>query len=110
MIVFSFTLLITKAKIFACKRDFVKKRYEAYKKSTDKHWWLSWLHNWWHAMWNCPMCLGVYIAAVTCLFRTYESYFCDISIVIGANWLLHCLESSLFNIGSFFEKKLDKLK
>jgi hypothetical protein len=99
-VVFGITLVLTKSKILAGKREFVEKRYQASK--VDGH--PSWIHLWWHAMWTCPMCSGFWIALLVALFLgpclIYGTMF-----AFGANWLLHCLENVLFGAGEFFDPK-----
>lgn len=104
LVVFALTLLITKSKIFAGKREFVESRYETTKDIKPP----SWLHRWWHALWTCPMCSGFWFAIPVCFFVPYSGLIVDVLAVFGINWLLHCIESSAFFIGQLAEN-LDEL-
>lgn len=102
--VFGFTLTVTKSKIFACKREFVEKRYEAAFVGNQKP---GWLHTWWHAMWTCPMCLGFWVALGVAPFCPVVFYPIDVLALFGMNWLLHCAEAVMFWLGKFFENMVD---
>jgi len=100
-IVFAITLILTKSKITSCKREYVQKTYEQ-TKITGKP---GWIHEIWHAVWTCPMCCGFYIAFLVSL---NSSHVIDNTLILfSINWLLHCLENTFFNIGKYFEKKLE---
>lgn len=101
--VFAITLTITKSKLFACKREYVEKRYQASKLNKDTPGWLKSLHKVWVAWWTCPMCLGFYVSAVICLFFSANGWFLDTLAVYGLNWLWHCLEDFLFQGARFVE-------
>lgn len=92
LIVFSLTLIITKSRILGCKREFVQKRYKA---TTNP----SFIHAWWLALWNCSMCSGFWVAIPVCYFFPNQGMIADVLMVFGLNWLLHCLENVLFQIG-----------
>lgn len=102
--VFAVTLVITKSKIMSCKRQYVQERYKA-----------SWageqrprvIHTIWHAFWTCSMCCGFYVSLALAPWFYVSGYVFDVLALFGANWLLHCVESSLFEIGKYFEKKID---
>lgn len=97
LIVFAITLTVTKSKLFGTKREFVEKRYQAAKVGDQKPGYLHW---WWHAMWTCPMCLGFWISIIVCAFYPTEfGYVGTCLIIYGLNWLWHCLEDVLFQIG-----------
>lgn len=102
-VVFALTLLITKSKIFACKRQFVEKRYEASKVADKPHF----IHVWWHALWTCPMCSGFWFALPVCLFFPVFGWVFDVLAVFGINWLLHCVENVLFNLGKILEGEIE---
>lgn len=97
-VVFGITLILTKSKILAGKREFVDKRYQADKIDGEP----SWIHRWWHAMWHCPMCSGFWAAVLVNLFWG-PSLIYGTLFVFGFNWLLHCLENVLFGAGEMFE-------
>lgn len=100
---FALTLIITKSKIMAGKREFVEKRYESSKVGNMKP---SFIHRWWHAIWTCPMCSGFWFAIPICLVSdTTCNLFFDVLIIFGLNWLWHCLENVLFHIGDELEIK-----
>ena len=105
--VFAITLVLTKAKVLAGKREFVEERYEAAKVGSLGP---GWIHRWWHSWWTCPMCSGFWISIPVCLVFPVYGAFIDILAVFGSNWLLHCLESSLFFGGETFEKLSDELE
>ena len=104
LIVFSIVLILTKSKVLAGKREYVKKRYEASKVGGQRP---SWIHRWFHAMFTCPMCCGFWISLIICFIYPVYSYFADVMICFGLNWLLHCLESVLFFSGELLEKNED---
>lgn len=47
--VFALTLLVTKSKILAGKREFVEERYESSKVGEQQP---GWIHRCWHAVWT----------------------------------------------------------
>lgn len=106
LVVFALTLLLAKSKIFACKREFVKKRYAA-SKVADKP---NFIHIWFHAMWTCPMCSGFWLALPICLFFCEANWIVSVLAVFGLNWLWHCLENVLFNLGEILEGEIEKEK
>jgi hypothetical protein len=111
LIVFGITLLITKSRLFACKREYVDKRYKASKQNTGTPWWIRWIHRIWHAIWTCPMCSGAWWSLVVCAFWGAHGYIADVIISFAINWLIHCGESFLFWLAKYFEddeKKSDK--
>lgn len=97
LVVFTLTLLVTKSKLFACKRDFVVKRFEESVNPT-------FIHYVWHAIWTCPMCSGFWFAFIVCLFFPCCGWIFDVLIISGINWIIHCLESLLFETAYFFKK------
>lgn len=104
LITFAITLLVTKSKIFGSKREFVQKRYEASKVGGHKP---GLVHRWWFAMWNCPMCLGAWIAAILCCIEpTKYVWWESTAMVFGLNWLIHCVENFMFQFG-FMLQRLD---
>ncbi len=105
--VFAITLVLTKAKVLAGKREFVKQRYEASKVGSLGP---GWIHRWWHAIWSCPMCAGFWVAIPVCLIFPVYGLFIDVLATFGANWLLHCLESSLFFGGETLEKVSEEVE
>lgn len=109
MIVFSITLVITKSRLLACKREYVEKRYQA-SKLNDPHWIVKFTHKVWHACWTCPMCSGAWVSFVVCLIWGNHGYVADVAISFGLNWLLHLVENFLFVLGEHFDpaKKFSK--
>jgi len=103
-VVFALTLILTKSKVLAGKREFVEQRYEASKVGDQQP---GWIHRWWHALWYCPMCSGFWIAIPICFFYPAFGLFVDIMVVFGANWIVHCLENLLFFSGEVVEKTSD---
>lgn len=104
-IVFSITLLITKSKILAAKREFVQKRYESSKINGSP----SFIHRIWHAIWHCPMCSGFWVALIVYIF-CHQFVFFDVIIAFGLNWILHCVENVLFQFGKILEDFFDNAK
>lgn len=103
--VFGLTLIVTKSKIFGCKREFVEKQYQASLVANIHPWYIRWIHKWWHAMWTCPMCLGTWISAAAVIYQPICGHWViDWLAVLGANWVIHCFENWLFNIAQYFEK------
>ena len=117
LIVFACTLLVTKSKLFACKREYVEKRYQASKLNEGTPWLLMWVHKIWHAIFTCPMCSGAWWSFVVCSIWSVHGYAADIAISFGLNWLIHLVENLLFVMGEYFdiehlldsEKKSDNL-
>jgi len=99
-VVFALTLILTKSKVLAGKREFVEKRYEASKVGDQQP---GWIHRWWYALWTCPMCSGFWVAIPVCFFYPAFGLFVDVMVVFGANWLVHCLENLLFFSGKVME-------
>lgn len=99
LITFSLTILITKSKILAGKREFVEKRYQAAKVDGQKP---SMVHSVWRAIWNCPMCCGWWIALISSIFLGFD--FLAVICAFGINWLLQCLEDFLFQLSKLCEK------
>lgn len=102
--VFAITLIVTKSKIMACKRKFVEQRYLASFVGEQTP---SFLHTVWHAYWVCSMCSGFWTSLIIAPWCHVSGYFLDVLALFSANWLLHCLEATLFEIGDFFKKKVD---
>lgn len=101
LVVFALSLLLTKSKIFAGKREFVEQRYEAVKTTGDRP---GWIHRIWHAWWTCPMCSGFWIAIPVCVIYPIEFIVVDVLVVFALNWLLHCIENVLFFSGEVAEQ------
>ena len=94
LVVFAITLTITKSKIMGCKRQFVQNRYNAVIDNNENP---CFLHEFWNALWNCPMCCGFWVALATAPFLTNEvGMICGTLSVYGLNWLFHCLEDFLY--------------
>lgn len=104
LVVFSLTLILTKSRVLAGKREFVEQRYEASKVGPQNP---TWVHRIWHALWTCPMCSGFWMAIPVCFFCPAYGIFIDVSVVFGANWLVHCVENLLFFSGKFAETLSD---
>lgn len=110
LITASFVLIVTKSKILGAKREFVHERYLAAKESSKidggK---VGLIHIWWHSMWHCSMCLGYWVAAIVCLIWDTEYGWIASTLVVGfLNWVVHCFENLLFQIGYFMESHVDK--
>lgn len=103
-VVFALTLILTKSKVLAGKRDFVELRYDASKVDDQQP---GWIHRWWHALWTCPMCSGFWVAIPICFFYPVYGLFVDVLVVFGANWIVHCLENLLFFSGKLAENASD---
>ena len=103
-VVFAITLIVTKSKVFECKRQFVKDRYQASWTGSQRP---HWLHTWWHAMWICPMCLGFWVSIAIAPWFHCFAYVFDVLILFSLNWLIHCLEDLMFQSGKFIENLLD---
>lgn len=99
VVVFAITLTITKSKIFACKREFIEKRYQQAKINKN----LTFVHTWWRAVATCAMCSGFYFSILVSLYNPVCGLIIDTLFAYGMNWLLHCLESVLFNAGKKLE-------
>ena len=95
LVVFAITLTVTKSKIMGCKRQFVQDRYDAVLDNEETP---CFLHEWFHAIWTCPMCSGFWVSLATS-FGLYDSWQ-EIAIgtlcAYGLNWLLHCVEDFLY--------------
>lgn len=104
LVVFALTLILTKSKVLAGKREFVEERYDAAKVG-DQH--PHWFHRWWHAIWTCPMCSGFWAAIPICFFYPAYGLFIDVLVVFGVNWLVHCFENLLFFSGKLAEDVSD---
>ena len=105
LVVFAITLTVTKATILECKRQFVEDRYKASWIGDQSPGYVHW---WWHAMWSCPMCLGFWVAAVVAPWFHCFGYIFDVLILFGLNWLIHCAEEFMFQIGNFLKKIVDE--
>lgn len=103
LIVFAITLVITKSRLLACKRDFVEKRYQASKLNVYTPWIIKWIHRIWHAIMTCPMCSGAWVSFWVCSIFTVHGYIVDVAISFSLNWLWHCLENVLFVAGEYFD-------
>lgn len=103
-VVFAITLLLTKSKILACKRQFVEKRYKAAFVNNQKP---NWVHRIWNAIWTCPMCSGFWISLLVCTFLSEKFFLFDVFVSFGLNWIYHCFENFLFQSGKIFERFLN---
>ena len=103
-VVFALTLILTKSKILAGKREFVEQRYDAAKVGNQRP---GWVHKIWHAIMTCPMCSGFWVAIPICFFYPAYGLFVDVLVVFGANWLVHCFENLLFFSGKLAEDVSD---
>lgn len=103
-VVFAITLILTKSKVLAGKREFVELRYESAKVNDQEP---GRIHRWWRAIWTCPMCCGFWVAIPVSILLPYKFIVADILVVFGVNWLLHCLENLLFFSGEV-AKQLDE--
>lgn len=101
--IFSITLLITKSKILAGKREFVNLRYEASKVNNQKP---LFIHRIWHAIWTCSMCSGFWVGLFLALI--FQFNFFELVCSFGINWLLHCIENTIFSLGKILEEIDDK--
>ena len=110
LITASIVLIITKSAILGNKREFVKERYEAAKVlAKTEGYKVGWIHIWWAAMWNCPMCLGFWVAAILCYFNDTGHYWWSATLMVFLlNWLIHCVENLLFQTGYFLEHYANK--
>ncbi len=104
LVVFALTLILTKSKILAGKREFVEQRYDAAKVGNQSP---GWVHKLWHAIMTCPMCSGFWVAIPICFFYPAYGLFVDVLVVFSANWLVHCLENLLFFSGKLAEDVSD---
>lgn len=95
LFVFAVTLIVNKSEITANKREFVRKRYQISVESGEAGPWTMFVHKWWHAMWVCPMCLGMWVALASSYWFAAYGMFLDTCIVFGLNWLIHCIEDAL---------------
>lgn len=51
------------------------------------------------------MCLGAWVAALLCyLYTTPYGWWKASVMVFGLNWLIHCVESALFEVGKYHER------
>ena len=103
-IVFSITLILTKSKILAGKREFVEQRFQASKVANQKP---GFVHSVWHAIFTCPMCSGFWIALILCWIYPKYGLFRDVMIIFGLNWIFHCVESFLFFNSENAENKVN---
>ena len=102
-VVFSLTLILTKAKILTSKRKFIEERY----KLTEKP---NIFHKWFHAMFVCPMCSGFWISLFIAFFYPVYSLLVDTLVMFGCNWIIHCVEECLYGIAQFFEQNKKQQK
>ena len=103
LIVFAITLLITKSKIFGCKRQYVDKRYKASQiNQDDNNRFMSMIHSIWHAWWTCPMCCGMWTSAAVCVLSPVYYVPTDILVIFSFNWGLHCAEDFLVEAVKYF--------
>lgn len=100
LVVFAITLTVTKSKILGSKREFVQQRYESAQLGGQP----SYVHWWWHAMWHCPMCVGFWTSVIVCAFYDCPfGYIGTVLVVYGLNWLWHCVEDALFQLGQILK-------
>lgn len=104
IMVFSITLIITKSKIMASKREFVELRYESAKVGGQKP---NLIHSWWHAFMTCPMCSGFWISIIIHFCFPIYGIVIDVLTCFAINWLIHCLENILFYSGELFKEILE---
>ena len=97
LIVFAITLTINKSSLLECKREFVKKRYEASWVAGSSPGYLHWV---WHAWWTCPMCLGFWVSCVVGLWC--DNYIVSVFVMYSLNWLIHCVENFLVTAAKFY--------
>lgn len=104
LITFSITLLLTKSKILAGKRQFVEQRYLASKNSINAYdsFIVVWIHRVWRSFWTCAMCSGFWVACFVCCF--FDNWFVNVIITFGVNWILHCIEDFFFQVSKLAEK------
>ncbi len=105
LIAFSLTLLITKSRLFHCKREYVEKRYLASFVDNQRP---SFIHKVWHAWWTCSMCCGFPVAVVVSAIWPVYGLVADTLAIFALNWLLHCTEDTFYGAGIFL-KKVEKL-
>jgi hypothetical protein len=55
------------------------------------------------------MCCGFWVAIPVCYFYPQNNVFIDVMVVFGLNWLLHCLENAIFQMGKVLETAVDDL-
>lgn len=103
-VVFALTLIITKSKIMAGKREFVEQRYEAAKVGNQRP---SCVHGIWHAIITCPMCSGFWFSIPIALLFPVYNIFLDVLVLFALNWIIHCIENFLFFGGETLEKTSD---
>jgi hypothetical protein len=100
LVVFALTLIVTKSKVLAGKREFVEQRYESSKVGNQQP---GWIHRWWYSIWTCPMCSGFWFAILVAILFPTHNVFVDVLVLFSLNWLIHCLENILFFGSELFE-------
>jgi len=93
IVVFALTLIVTKSKILASKREFVEQRYESAKVGDQRP---GLIHTWWNAVWSCSMCSGFWFAIPIAIFFPVYNIFTDVLVIFALNWIIHCIENFLF--------------
>lgn len=90
LVVFAITLIVVKSSVMAAKRDFVISRFKQSQKGV--------LHYWWYSMHTCCMCLGFWASIVVAwVDKQHYPFISGMFALFAINWLLHCVESALFN-------------
>lgn len=102
-VVAGIVLLITKSRLFACKRQFVTYRYKAAFVNGKKP---SFVHRIFHAIMTCPMCSGAWLGMLVCYYLPIYNYFVDLVLVFFINWVFHEVEDVLFNLSEKLKKDL----
>jgi len=100
LVVLAITMTVTKSKLFACKREFVRKRYKAAKVDGA-----SFVHYFWHAMWTCPLCFGFWVSLAVCFwFRDHLlfGYLPSVLAVYALNWVMNVIEDTVAKVGKHF--------
>ena len=101
LIAFSITLVITKSRLFHCKREYVEKRYQSSYVGEQRP---SFVHKIWHAWWTCSMCCGFPVAVIVSVIWPVYGLIADTLAVFALNWLLHCIEDTFYGAGIFLKK------
>lgn len=100
LVVFAITWLLTKSKILAEKREFVELRYQASKVNGRP----SWIGRIIYANFTCPNCAGMWASIPVAIINPCCGYIFTILSAFSINWLLHCIENTLFFAGKVLEE------
>lgn len=96
LVVAAIVLVLTKSRIWACKRQFVDHRYQNAKQVYGR---VSFIHAWWHALNTCAMCSGFWISAIVAWYWPCEwGWTRETLAYFFLNWMMHCLESVLVSL------------